>query len=328
MKSWFARSPEELKAEGISPAIRKRLLDPVRGQEAAKAMLQETQRLGQDLLWPGHPHWPEELLEQPDAPPILWSLGNPSALKEVLFTVVGTRQPSPYGTQAGKEFSEALALGGCAIVSGLARGIDSLAHRSALKAKSPTIAVLGSSLDKLYPPENRSLASKILDQGGLILSEYPPRLPAFKSSFPRRNRILAFLGAGVLVVEAALRSGTLITAEWAATRGKPVWAIPGPYGSPSSQGCHKLIREGSYLADKPASLLEDLGLEPRIPSRSEGSLNALELQILAQLQAGPNPPEALSTATRTEIQRVLASLAILQSKGLIERIEGSLYRRS
>lgn len=294
----------------------------------ALAMLRETERLGMGLLWPGHPDWPRELEEQADAPPVLWFLGTPSALDAALFTVVGTRHPSPYGIQAGTQFSEALALGGCHIVSGLARGIDSIGHRAALKNGSPTIAVLGSSLDQLYPPENKELARGILRAGGLLLSEFPPGQQAFKNSFPRRNRILAFLGRGVLVVEATLRSGTLITAEWAATRGKPVWAIPGPFGSPSSRGCHKLIREGAFLADHPAGLLQDLELEPQTPAFSREGLSDLDLQVLEQLRQGPTPPDALSTATRSEIQRVLASLEILKAKGLVRRLEGSLYART
>jgi DNA processing protein len=324
---WFSLGPRELEQRGLQQAIRKRLLDSAAGLEAAKTMLQETKRLKLGLLWPEHPDWPQQLLSQPDAPPVLWYLGDPKAFGHTMFTVVGTRQPSPYGTQAGLEFSEGLALGGCTLVSGLARGIDSIAHRAALKTKAPTIAVLGSSLDKCYPPENRPLAQQILNSAGLILSEYPPGLRAFKSSFPRRNRILAFLGIGVLVVEAALRSGTLITAEWAGTRGKPVWAVPGPYASPSSRGCHQLIREGSYLADHPASLLQDLGLETSQPLRSNKGLTPLDFLILDQLQIGPFPPEALATATRSEIRKVLVSLETLKSKGLICRIEGSLYRR-
>ncbi len=327
VESWFAMDPKQLKARSLQPAIRKRILDREGGMGAARTMVRETQRLGLQLLWPTHPAWPQALRSQPDAPPVLWSLGDLRAFDGAMFTVVGTRQPSPYGTQAGMEFSEALALGGCCIVSGLARGVDSLAHRAALKAKGPTIAVLGSSLDQCYPPENRGLARQILETGGLLLSEYPPGHQAYKSSFPRRNRILAFLGAGVLVVEAALRSGTLITAEWAGTRGKPVWAIPGPYGSPSSRGCHKLIREGSFLADEPASLLEDLGLQPGLPARSKDSLSTLEIQILEELQVSPCPPEALATAVRAEIPRVLAALELLKAKGLVTRIEGALYRR-
>jgi DNA processing protein len=174
---------------------------------------------------------------------------------------VGARRCTAYGRRLARRFGAALARGGAVVVGGLARGIDSAAHRGALEAGGATIAVLGSGLDRVYPPEHDGLAAAIAEEGAVI-SEFPLGAPPRRHHFPRRNRIIAGLAYGVVVVEAALRSGSLITAMLALEAGREVFALPGPVDSDLSRGTHRLLREGASLVEEPAEILEDLGLGP------------------------------------------------------------------
>lgn len=199
------------------------------------------------LLDRSHPLF-EKLLHIPHPPQWLFVRGALETLGEPFLAIVGTRNPSPYGIRAAREFGRAVSLHGISVVSGLAYGIDSAGHWGCLEGKSPTIAVLGHGLDRVYPACNRFLAEAILDRGGALVSEYPPGLRPQKYFFPERNRLIAGLSYGVLVIEASLKSGSLITAYAGLNQGKDVFVVPSHYDESQFEGSHRLIQEGAVLA--------------------------------------------------------------------------------
>ena len=197
------------------------------------------------LRQPDDARYPAALRDLPDPPPALFALGDPDLLQLPMLAIVGTRHPTPGGALNARAFARDLAGRGLTVASGLAQGIDAEAHRGALEANGLTMAVVGTGVDRVYPALHRELAHAIVDGGGLIVSELPLGTPPRPGHFPRRNRILAALGLGTLVVEAAPRSGSLITARLAAELGREVFAIPGSIHNPMARGCHALIRSGA-----------------------------------------------------------------------------------
>ena len=210
------------------------------------------------ILTPEDIGYPTQLLPYPDHPPILFGQGQAQALLQPQIAMVGSRKPSPHGRQVAYDFAYYLSEKGFYISSGLAHGIDEAAHRGGL-AHHRTIAVTGTGLDTVYPSQNIKLAQQIT-QSGAIVTEFLPTTMPLQQHFPRRNRIVSGLSLGVVVVEAALKSGSLITANEAANQGKMVFAIPGHIYSEHHQGCHQLIREGATLVDHPEQVIEDLAL--------------------------------------------------------------------
>lgn len=206
-----------------------------------------------------HTYYPSRLLDLSDAPKEIYCLGNIRALKMPSIAVVGSRKASAQGMKYAHHFSKSLANKGLCIISGLAEGIDSAAHLGALESNNtlPTIAVCGTSLDKCYPSKNRALFEKI-HQTGLLISEYPPGTTTKPFFFPQRNRLIAALSWGTLVVEAAIKSGSLITARCANELGREVFAIPNSISRLSSAGCHQLIKDGAKLTEKPSDILDEL----------------------------------------------------------------------
>lgn len=207
-----------------------------------------------------HPYYPSRLLDLSDAPKEIYCLGNLRALKMASIAVVGSRKASNQGLKYARFFSQSLANKGFCIVSGLAEGIDSAAHLGALESSHPipTIAICGTSLDKCYPTKNRALFEKI-GQKGLLISEYPVGTSTKPFFFPQRNRLIAALSLGTLVVEAAIKSGSLITAKCANELGREVFAIPNSISRLSSAGCHQLIKDGAKLTEKPSDIFDELG---------------------------------------------------------------------
>ncbi|WP_173911821.1 DNA-processing protein DprA [Acinetobacter sp. Marseille-Q1618] len=229
------------------------------GQVAFQHCLEKLKQHSDFILLENDNHYPQQLLPYADHPPILFGQGAWQNLSQPQVAIVGSRKPSPHGKQVAYDFAYYLSEKGFFITSGLAEGIDAAAHTGALK-NLRTIAVVGTGLDQIYPTQNRQLHTQILENAGTIISLYLPNTPPLKSNFPRRNRIVSGLSLGVLVAEAALESGSLITAQAAAEQGKIIFAIPGHIYSEYHQGCHQLIREGAILVDHPEQIIEDLAL--------------------------------------------------------------------
>jgi DNA processing protein len=209
------------------------------------------------LLARDHPDYPALLARSPDPPATLHVAGDPMLLWHPAVAVVGSRAPTPGGREQAFEFARALARAGFCVVSGMAAGIDAAAHRGALSVGGKTVAVLGSGLDVVYPPRNRDLQAQVAAAGALV-TEYPPGTPTRPFQFPRRNRIVAGLALGTVVIEAALRSGALITARLAADAGREVFALPGSIQNPLARGCHGLIRQGAALVESPDDVIAAL----------------------------------------------------------------------
>ena len=228
--------------------------------------------------------YPPLLARLPDAPDVLHVAGDPALLWHPQIAVVGSRNPTAGGRDNAEAFSRALGRSGLAITSGLADGIDAVAHRAALDAGALTIAVVGTGLDTVYPPRNRELAHEIAERGAIV-SEYPPGTPARAGHFPRRNRIIAGLALGTLVVEASLKSGSLITARLASEAGREVFALPGSIHNPLAKGCHLLIRDGAMLVETAQDIVEALASQGR----------QLGDALRARLQAAEGP------ATQAEV---------------------------
>lgn len=202
--------------------------------------------------------YPDLLREIPDPPALLYIKGNPEVLSLPQLAVVGSRNPTHDGIENARAFAATLAPAGLLVTSGMALGIDTAAHNGALEGGGTTIAVTGTGVDRIYPAHNHPLAHRIVERGALV-SEYPLATPPLRENFPRRNRIISGLSLGALVVEAALRSGSLITARLASEQGREVFAIPGSIHSPQSKGCHQLIRQGAKLVETAADIVEELG---------------------------------------------------------------------
>jgi DNA processing protein len=251
------RAPSDrLQASGLPPEAAVYLKQPDR------------QQIDRDLAWlhqPGNrlitcrdPVYPPLLLQIPDSPPLLYVHGNVDILSSLQLAMVGSRNPTVSGLRTASEFACCLAQAGLTITSGLALGIDTASHTGALEAGKPTIAVMGTGLDRVYPAGNHDLAHRITEHGALI-SEFPIGTPPRPENFPRRNRIISGLSLGTLVVEAATRSGSLISARCAAEQGREVFAIPGSIHNPLSRGCHALIRQGAKLVETAQDILDELG---------------------------------------------------------------------
>lgn len=290
--------------------------------------------------------YPPGLLAMSDPPPVLYASGRLELLAQPGLAIVGSRSATRQGEATAEAFAAGLARAGLAIVSGLALGIDAAAHRGALDAAGGTIAVVGTGVDVVYPAANRALTARIRAQG-LVLSELPLGTPAVAFNFPRRNRLIAGLARGVLVVEAALRSGSLITARLAAEQGREVFAIPGSIHSPVAKGCHRLIREGAKLVESVQDILEELRIAPAVagstPHDAAGSTTAAsdparessptKPRAPAQqtlLDALGHDPASLDTlAERTgrpagELSALLLELELTQD---VERLPGDRYQR-
>ncbi|MEI6308047.1 MAG: DNA-processing protein DprA [bacterium] len=280
---------------------------------------------GVRLMWRGEVGYPLCLEHLSDPPSWLYLWGE-GALEGAALAVVGTRQPSLYGRQVTARLVGELTRAGLIIVSGLARGLDAEAHRATLENGGRTWAILGSGFQRLYPPENVGLARRVLSSG-LLVSEYPPPIEPAPWHFPARNRLIAALSLGVLVVEAGERSGTLLTADFALDLGIEVFAVPGPITSPQSVGCHRLLKQGAKLVEKAEDVLEELRLEllsiaPQIP---QPALSAEEEQLQQLLAAAPLSLEEIVSRCPWPASKTLALLSMLEVKGLVRALPGSNY---
>lgn len=298
---------------------------------------------GISLLTIEDPAYPEALKAIHDPPFLLYAKGELLPRDASAVAVVGSRRMTHYGQEQARKLSFQLARAGFTIVSGLARGIDTAAHEAALAAGGRTIAVLGSGIGKLYPPENQALADRIAESGA-VLSEFPVLYIPDKQSFPLRNRIVAGLSRGLLVVEAPARSGSLITANQALEQGRAVFAVPGPINRPNSEGCHRLIQQGAKLVCTADDVIEDLDLcqatlalefEPERPEPPAETpvtrhldLGDLERQLLDTLALGESTIDRLAEACGIPAGRVSATLLQLEMKRLVKQLPGKYFTKA
>lgn len=277
--------------------------------------------------------YPKPLLDTPDPPLLLYGQGCPTALNAPMLAIVGSRSPTPQGLDNARQFAQHLSNQGWTVVSGLALGIDAAAHQGALLGASASVAVVGTGLDIVYPRRHARLAREIAERGA-VLSEFAPGTPALSAHFPQRNRIIAGLARGTLVVEAALASGSLITARLAAEAGREVFAIPGSIHSPLSRGCHALIRQGAKLVESAQDMAEELPLEagsaatrgPReLPPHRDPQPSGHPL--LATLGEDPLTLDELSSRSGQAASSLAAQLMELELLGLVARLPGGRYQR-
>lgn len=288
----------------VGPAVADQLL-----AEPDQAMITKTlvwaQSPGNHVLTLADPSYPQALLQIPDPPVLLFATGDPDVLQQPSVAIVGARSATPQGIANAEAFARSLGEAGLTIVSGLALGIDTAAHRGALAGGAPTIAVIGTGADRVYPARNRELAHTIAGQG-VILSEFPLGTAPLPHNFPKRNRLIAGLSRGVLIVEAALGSGSLITARLASECGREVFAIPGSIHSPLSRGCHRLIRDGAKLVETAQDVLEELAGLPVRERRAPSSPRPRQVIQDSDSITRPSPPEA--AALDDDATRLLASI--------------------
>ncbi|MDG2123735.1 MAG: DNA-processing protein DprA [Verrucomicrobiales bacterium] len=294
--------------------------------------LQLARQMGATILTAADPHYPEPLRTIYDSPIVLYTLGQLEPADRHAVSIVGSRRTTTYGQNVAKKFSFQLARAGMTIVSGLARGIDTLAHEAAIAAKGRTVAVLGSGLAQLYPPENRALADLIASGHGAVVSEFPINTAPDRQTFPQRNRIVAAWSQATLVVEAPKKSGSLITANLANEYNRSVFAIPGPIDRPTAQGCNTLIQNGARLATDPADILDDIGglfssqeLQPEPLKPTLPPLTGDEKAIFEALGDEETPIDQVVSRTGLTTSTVSTTLLRLQMKRLVKQLPGSRF---
>lgn len=301
------------------------------GQELVTA----AERIGARILVPDEADFPAALRTIPDSPPVLFALGDLRLLERPALAVVGSRDHSAYGEAVARTIASHAARAGLVVVSGMARGLDAVAHSAALDAGGTTIGVLGNGLGVIYPAANRALYERV-GAGGLLLSEFPPGERPHAGSFPRRNRLISGLARVTAVVEAAVGSGALITADTALNQGREVMAVPGPITSPLSTGCNRLLRDGAMpylelqdLADlyPEAAFQSEEATAPAGPKPLPDSLSAVEREIAGLLGSEAAHLDTVVGKSGKPPGEVLAALCSLEIHGLVEQAPGRLFRR-
>jgi DNA processing protein len=291
---------------------------------------------GIQVLTPEMPEYPQRLLEIYDPPGILYARGELRGEDALTIGIVGSRHATHYGATQAERLASALVRAGYTVASGLARGIDAAAHRGALVAGGRTVAVLGSGLLNIYPPEHVDLADEVASSG-VLLSEAPPRARPLAGAFPQRNRLISGLSLGIIVIEASLRSGALITARHAMEQGREVFAVPGRIDNPLSKGCHALIRDGAKLIESVDDVLEELGPLARPAPTGDGrtiqhpvelQLNEIEQQVLAAIPAGATTIDEVVRASRLATPQVLATISALEMRRVVRRLGGNTIARA
>lgn len=323
MEGRAGRLPAAVERGALGAAAARRL-----AEVDLTALREKLTGCGARMAHPGHPDYPERLLDLPDPPAWLFLRGGrvPDA---PAVAVVGARRCSSYGRELAHALGRGLSAGGVPVVSGAALGVDGAAHRGALSVKSggaPTVAVLGSGIDRAHPGSNRRLIAAIAERG-VIVSEYPPGAPPARFRFPARNRLVAALASHVVVVEGAPGSGSIITVDHATDMGREVLAVPGPVTSPLSDVPHRLIRDGAALIRGAADVLASLGLDAGSPSVDLDRLTAEERVVLEAVAGTGVTADAVAGAAGLPAGRALAALAGLELRGLV-RATGGRYRRT
>ncbi|HSD51033.1 MAG TPA: DNA-processing protein DprA, partial [Candidatus Methylomirabilis sp.] len=328
---WEASVPALRTVPGIGPAVAQTLRRFPRGKALQEDQARVTRAGIRVIVW-GDPDYPRRLQEIPSAPPILYLRGTLAPGDDAAVAIVGARRATAYGEMVARELAAELARRGLCIVSGLARGIDAAAHRGALDAGGRTLAILGSGLDQIYPAEHKGLAGEVVAHGAM-LSEFPLGTPPARLNFPRRNRIISGLSLGVVVAEAGVDSGALITAHHALEQGREVFAVPGRVHARYSEGCNRLIKAGAKLVETWEDVLSELVPQVR-PSRPRQavepppSLIPAEQQVYDILGGGPLHIDALIVrAGNLPGGRVASALVGLEMKGLVRQLTGKVFER-
>jgi len=323
--AWQA-SANQLQAAGLSSRLTNRLIRIRRSGSLDQLLDQVRERELTVLTWE-NPAYPDRLRDIPQSPPVLYLSGSLREEDSTAVAVVGTRRMTSYGRQAAGEIAHYLARSGVTVVSGLARGVDGAAHRTALEAGGRTLAVLGSGMDRIYPPEHRGLAKEISGSGAVI-SDYPLGTPPDGSNFPPRNRIISGLSLAVVVIEAGRKSGALITARYAAEQGRDVFAVPGKIYAPESKGANYLLRQGAHPLTAPEQITEFLdliGAEPAGGSPNQLPATPTEAVLYDILGADPVHVDELCAQSGLSAAEVTAALTVMELKGLVRKAGGMKY---
>lgn len=334
LSSAWQASESQLRAAGLDAETTASLLR-VQAQLDLDGEMSRIERAGTHLLTPEDDAYPDLLRNLPDAPLTLYIRGTLVVQDELALAVVGTRKASGYGRDAAAYFSRQLAAQGVSIVSGLAHGIDAVAHRNALDAGGRTIAVMGCGIDRIYPPDHTDLARQIVQNGALV-SEFPLGTKPEARNFPRRNRIISGISLGVLIVEAPEQSGAMITATLAAEQGKEVFAVPGSVFNAASVGTNRLIQDGAKLVITVDDILDELNIARRkVEARAltkqiapvGSSVGEQERAVLAFLNSDPLPVDELALRSSLPASELLGVLTLLELQGYVEADGRGNYRR-
>lgn len=298
-------------------------------RDEAESILARAHEAGQEVLVPPDPAYPAALRSIPDPPPILFAAGRLELLTMPAVAIIGSRSHTRYGADLASRLAEQAARAGVVVVSGMARGLDAVAQAAALDAGGATIGVLGAGVDVIYPSRNRGLYQRVRE-GGLLLSESPPGIQPTPGSFPRRNRIISGLSRALVVVEAAVGSGTLITVECALEQGRDVLAVPGPITSPTSVGTNRLIRDGATPILAVEELAALLGMAPGAPEPllPPCTLSPEEARVFDLLTSETQHVDELALKVGLPIGTLLGVLLGLELGGLAEQLPGAMFRRS
>jgi DNA processing protein len=326
LESAWDALPVDLAESGLGAKVIERVIQARESVDLDKVW-ENIEKQGIKILTWQDEIYPQRLKEIYQPPPVLYVRGE--YLPDDLFAVaiVGTRRVSPYGRQITEELSAFLAANGMTVISGLARGVDSISHQTALKAGGRTIGILGSGVDRIYPPENRVLAERMIERGAVI-SDYAPGTPPDASNFPPRNRIIAGLSLAVVVVEAGETSGALITAEFAAEQGREVFAVPGSILAPQSRGTNKLIQKGALPLLSVTDLMQTLDITRVGEQKSARKImpsDATEAKLLDVLGHEPLHVDEIRNQSELPIEKVSAALALMELKGMVRQVGGMNY---
>jgi DNA processing protein len=328
-QAWQASS-RELQEAGLSQRVSEMLVQ-TRQNGQAERVWETIQRQQMTVITWADPDYPRRLIEIDQPPPVLYLRGRIEEADSFAVAIVGTRRATPYGRQVTGELSEALVRNGISVVSGLARGIDGVAHEAALKHGGRTLAVLGSGVDEIYPPEHRRLAEQIAANAGAhgaVISDYPPGTQPEAANFPPRNRIISGLSQAIVVVEAGEKSGALITAAFAAEQGRQVFAVPGSIYAQQSRGANRLIQEGAHLLLGIQDILDVLDLKKagqQQAARAALPGDPTEAGLLRVLSHDPLHIDEIGRRCGLPIEQVSAALTFMELKGMVRQVGGMNY---
>ncbi len=326
MEAAWNSSPADLVEAGLGAKVIERVL-AARETVSLDKVWERIESQGIKILTWGDEAYPARLKEIDQPPPVMYIRGE--YLLDDLFAVaiVGTRKVTPYGRQVTEEIASFLAANGMTVISGLARGVDAIAHQTALKAGGRTIGILGSGVDKIYPPEHRGLAEQMMERGAII-SDYAVGTPPDASNFPPRNRIISGLSLAVVVIEAAETSGALITAEFAAEQGREIFAVPGSILAPQSKGTNRLIQKGALPLLTPDDLMQALDLTRIGAQKSARKIlpaDETEARVLNVLGSEPLHVDEIRNQAGLPIEKISATLALMELKGMVRQVGGMNY---